>query len=235
MHIAILEDDSSQIELLTHWLHRAGHHPHPFDRGIKLLDAMKAGGVDLLLLDWNVPDMDGLEVLRHVRRIFRSSIPVLFVTGRASEEDVIKALREGADDYVRKPVRRMELLARIEAVARGAGYLQDQPDVFEVGCFLVDYNARKIVRTKIALQLTLKEFELSVLLLRNVGRLLARRYILETIWSSIPADHSRTLDTHMARVRSKLGLIPQHGWRLSVVYGHGYRLEQLKPSVPAIR
>lgn len=228
MHIAILEDDVSQTELITHWLRGAGHHSHPFDHGTNLLEAMEAGGFDLLLLDWNLPDMDGIEVLRRVRRGFRSSMPVMLVTARTSEEDVVRALREGADDYMIKPVRRMELLARIETVARGAGYVAEEPAIVQVGAFVVDHKARKILRGNVPAQLTAKEFELSVLFLTNVGRLLSRRYIQETIWATNPAENSRTLDTHITRVRSKLGLTPHQGWRLSVVYGHGYRLEQIK-------
>jgi DNA-binding response OmpR family regulator len=226
MRIAILEDDPSQAELLSHWLELGGHRPHPFDRGARLLQALERETFDVLLLDWNVPDISGIDVLMRVRRRLQSTIPVLFSTARSREEDVVRALREGADDYVTKPVRRMELLARLESLARRSQNVEPQADVFELDVFRVDCQGRTIFRNDIPLQLSTKDFELAVLFLRSVGRLLSRTHILETAWGSDHAISSRTLDTHVFRVRKKLCLVPEHGWRLAAVYGHGYRLEQ---------
>lgn len=226
MRIAILEDDPSQAELLTYWLKLGGHTPHPFDRGTRLLEALERQTFDVLLLDWNVPDISGIDVLTRVRQRLRSGVPVLFSTSRNREEDVVRALREGADDFVTKPVRRMELLARLESLARRSQYAEPMSDSFEVGIFRVDCQTRSITRDNVVLQLSAKDFELSVLFLRSVGRLLSRSHILEVVWSSDRAINSRTLDTHVCRVRKKMGLIPEHGWELLAVYGHGYRLEQ---------
>jgi CheY-like chemotaxis protein len=112
MRIAILEDDVSQTELLSHWLQLAGHNPHAFEQGANLLRALERESFDALVLDWNVPDLSGVDVLKRVRQRLHSSVPVLFVTARNREDDVVTALREGADDYMVKPVRRLELLAR---------------------------------------------------------------------------------------------------------------------------
>jgi DNA-binding response OmpR family regulator len=110
MRVAVLEDDLDQLELLSYWLRLAGHSTHGFERGEMLLRELVRESFDVLLLDWNVPDTSGLEVLRSVRQ--RSTVPVLFCTGRGEESDVATALREGADDYIIKPLRRLEMLAR---------------------------------------------------------------------------------------------------------------------------
>src|SRR5215207_7369645 len=118
MRIAVLEDDRSQAYVLRHCLTQAGHNPNNFDRGMELLAAMKTERFDALVLDWNLPDISGLEVLIRVRKEFNSNIPAVIVTSRDAEEDIVKALSEGADDYICKPVRPKELIARLECVAK---------------------------------------------------------------------------------------------------------------------
>jgi len=118
MRIAILEDDPSQLELFSHWLTLAGHQPLPFERGAAFLSAIHQEQFEMLILDWNLPDATGIDILRQLRE--KSKVPVLFCTARDDRDDVVKALNEGADDYLIKPLRRMELLARIESVARRA-------------------------------------------------------------------------------------------------------------------
>jgi two-component system, OmpR family, response regulator RegX3 len=227
MRIAILEDDPSQLELLSHWLRLAGHDAHPFEQGAPLLRTLEHETFDVLLLDWNVPDVSGIEVLNRVRQQLRSRIPVLFGTARNAEADIVAALRAGADDYLVKPLRRMELLARLEAVTRRNAVETSQVEKLEVDVFRVDCEARKLLRDNQPLELTAKDFDLAVFFLRNIGRLLSRGHIRERVWSTSQAVSSRTLDTHVSRIRNKLGLTPEHGWRLTAVYGHGYRLEQL--------
>lgn len=226
MRIGILEDDPSQLELLSHWLKIAGHHAHTFDQGAPLLRTLAHESFDVLLLDWNVPDVSGIEVLRQVRQQLHSSIPVLFGTARNAEEDIVAALRAGADDYLVKPLRRLELLARLEAMTRRNAVETVQH--LEVDRFRVNCEARQMLRDNEPLELTAKDFDLAVLFLRNVGRLLSRGHIRERVWGVSQEVNSRTLDTHVSRIRSKLGLLPEHGWRLAAVYGHGYRLEPLK-------
>ena len=227
MRIAILEDDTSQMELISHWLQMAGHHVHTFEQGAALLRALEHETFDALLLDWNVPDISGIEVLKRVRQNLRSNIPVLFSTVRTDEADVVSALRQGADGYLLKPVRRMEFLARLEAVTRRNTAEASQPQQLEVDVFRVDGEARRLLRNNQPLELTAKDFDLAVFFLRNVGRLLSRGHLQESIWNAKPGMSSRTLDTHVSRIRNKLLLMPQYGWRLTAVYGHGYRLEQL--------
>ena len=226
MRIGILEDDQSQAELLRQWLRLAGHQTLPFERSADLLSALKRESFDALLLDWNLPDVSGIDVLRELRERFRLTIPVIFATARNHEDDVAKALRAGADDYLIKPLRRLELLARLEAVTRRGRHPQLGGEVFEVGAFRVNSQSRSITRDNEPLELTAKDFDLAVLMLRNVGRLLSRPHLTQTIWGHT-ALSSRTLDTHVSRIRSRLRLTPEHGWRLHAVYGFGYRLVQL--------
>jgi DNA-binding response OmpR family regulator len=230
MRIAILEDDVSQTELLSHWLQLAGHHPHPFVQGATLLRSLERESFDALVLDWNVPDLSGVEVLKRVRQRLHSSVPVLFITARNREDDIVLALREGADDYMVKPVRRLEMLARLEALSRRGRHGQDQAEIIELDAFRVDCQTRTVLRHSKQVDLTAKDFDLSVLFLRNVGRLLSRGHIRETVWGPNAVVTSRTLDTHVSRIRNKLGLTPEHGWRLGAVYRYGYRLEQLDPA-----
>ena len=180
---------------------------------------------EILILDWNLPDADGVEILTRVRQT--SKVPVLFCTARGEQDDVVRALRAGADDYLIKPVRRLELLARIESLARRASKVQVKDELFEVDDLRVDCVGRAISRKDARFDLSGKDFDLAVLFLRNIGRLLPRSYIHESVWGTIGAVTSRTLDTHVSRIRNKLGLVPNNGWQLKGVYAHGYRLEQI--------
>jgi two-component system, OmpR family, response regulator RegX3 len=227
MRLAILEDDASQLELISRWLQMAGHHVHAFDRGTALLRALEHETFDALLLDWNVPDVSGLEVLKRLRHELGSHTPVLFSTARTEETDVVSALRQGADGYLVKPLRRLELLARLDAVTRRNVAKGTQAEGFEIGVFRVDAAARRLLRSNEVLALTAKDFDLAVLFLRNLGRLLSRGHLWESVWNARGVVSSRTIDTHVSRIRGKLLLLPEHGWRLAAVYGYGYRLEQL--------
>ncbi len=228
MRIAILEDDPSHLELLNHWLRGAGHQTHAFKRGRELVQVLRHETFDALLLDWNLPEVSGVEVLREVRERLRSRVPAIFATARGQERDAVIALSAGADDYLVKPIRRMELLARLEAVTRRFG----GAEVFEVGEFRIDRQMRGIWCAGRWLGLTGKDFDLASLLLHNIGRVLSRGHIRETVWGQDAVPTSRSLDTHVSRVRLKLRLTPEHGWRLHSIYGRGYRLDRLAASAP---
>ncbi len=230
MRIAILEDDPSQLELLGHWVALAGHDPQRFEHGEELLDAVSQEKFDVVLLDWNLPNLSGIEVLRRLRQI--SKVPVIFCSSRDSEDDVVRALREGANDYLRKPIRRMELVTRVATVAARMHRSQAKAEDFELDCYQVDCANSTITRDGALVELTQKDFDLAVLLLRNLGRLLSRSYIREVVWGANGLVSSRSIDTrpNMSRIRTKLGLVSEHGWELKAVYGHGYRLERNQPA-----
>jgi two-component system, OmpR family, response regulator RegX3 len=232
--IAALEDDPSQAKLLETWLTSQGYVCRMFDRGQAILDALLHDTYDLVILDWQVPDLSGEEVCRAIRKSVREPLPVLFTTARNREEDIVHALKAGADDYLVKPLRRMEFLARVEALLRRLrGHSAGLDAPIEAGSFVIDPHGRTLRRDGALVTVTQKEFDMATLLFRHVGRLLSRAYLLDTVWGVHADVSTRTVDTHASQLRSKLGLYPEQGWRLSAVYQHGYRLEQLEQSPAA--
>src|SRR5215471_5163233 len=163
MRIAILEDDPSHRELLTHWLRLASHQTYAFEHGAQLLRVLEHESFDALLLDWSLPEMNGIEVLRQARERLHSHIPIIFVTAHDREDDVVAALSAGADEFLSKPLRRRELLARLEALGRRAIDGPPAAEVFEVGPFRLDTRSRSITRDNEPLALTSKDFDLASL------------------------------------------------------------------------
>jgi DNA-binding response OmpR family regulator len=139
----------------------------------------------------------------------------------------VTVLQYGADDYLVKPLRKLELLARIDAVVRRTRPAGGSDEAAEFGEFHVDAARRSITRRGEAIDLTQKDFDLAVFLFRNQGRLLSRNHLFEAVWGKSTEINSRTIDTHVSRLRTRLGLAPENGWRLASVYQHGYRLERL--------
>jgi DNA-binding response OmpR family regulator len=232
--IAVLEDDASQAKLLQYWIASQGFACRMFTRGNDILKAVLRDTFDLVILDWRVPDLSGEEVLHAIREHVREPLPVLFTTARDREEDIVHALKSGADDYLVKPLRRLEFLARVDALLRRSRSLGREAEaLIEAGEFRIDPVGRTVHRGDAVVELTQKEFEMAALLFRNVGRLLSRSYLLDTVWGISAEVSTRTVDTHASQLRSKLGLYPESGWRLSAVYQHGYRLERLSPPAGA--
>jgi two-component system response regulator RegX3 len=228
VRIAMLEDDLDQANILGLWLEEAGYHCQLFETGKDFIKSISHESFDLLVIDWNLPDISGDQVLSWVRENLDWQVPILFVTARDSEEDIVYALEHGADDYMIKPVKRMEMLARIGALSRRTQTSHQDKPVIEVGDLKVDNVLRQIFRDGEVIDLTGKEFDLALFLLRNVGRILSRGYILESVWGRSPDLNTRTVDTHISRIRKKLDLNAEHGWRLTAIYQHGYRLEHLE-------
>ena len=146
MRIALLEDDRDQIALLRGWLEGAGHSLHAFERGGEFLREVARESFDVFLLDWMIPDKSGTEVLAWVRANLKERVPVLFVTARDAEEDIVSVLQAGADDYLVKPLRKFELLARMVAVVRRAHPVAREDDIAEFGEFRIDPVSRSIAR-----------------------------------------------------------------------------------------
>ncbi len=225
MRIAILEDDPDQLALLKLWLTNAGHDVHGFLRGRKIKLHAARESFDLFLLDWQVPDISGAEVLVWLRETVSKTVPVLFVTARDTEEDIVFALERGADDYMVKPIRRQEMLARTNALLRRAFPLSEA-QILEFPPFIVDTRRREIIRDSIKISLTPKEHDLAVALFRNIGRLMSRGHLQETVWGKAENLATRTVDNHVSQVRKKLDLGPSSGFQVVSVYQYGYRLEK---------
>jgi two-component system, OmpR family, response regulator RegX3 len=226
MRIAMLEDDVDVGSALKQWLEGAGHTVHHFTSGKAIVRESGRESFDLYLLDWHVPDLSGTEVLQWLREKQQITTPVLFATSRDSEADIVSALAAGADDYMVKPIRRMELLARVEALLRRAKAILQEPTNLDMPPYFVDMQNRTVALDGNLIELTDKEFDLVVLLFRNVGQLMSRGHITESVWGRSADVQSRTVDTHISRVRKKLDLSAARGLRLTPIYNFGYRLEK---------
>jgi len=230
MKIASLEDDLDQARRIQQVLTAAGYACTSYHQSRDLLAALRTETYDLVLLDWHLPDIDGDDVVRWLRTHIGARIPVIFLTNRSAEDDLVEGLRAGADDYIVKPMRPLELLARVAALLRRSQIAEPVDQTIEVARYRVDPAARAISLDDVAIPLAPKEFELALLFFRNVGRLMSRDVLAECVWNrEIPAT-SRTLDTHLSNIRQKLQLRPQHGVRLTSSYALGYRLELVSPS-----
>ncbi|MGB7184551.1 MAG: response regulator transcription factor [Burkholderiaceae bacterium] len=226
MRVALLEDDLIQQKTLSDILSRANIEAKIFGTGKDFSFALRRESFDVMVLDWTVPDTTGIELLKSLR-VSGARVPVLFATVRDAEEDVVEALNAGADDYMVKPLRAAELVARLEALVRRAQPPTTDERFLEYDRFNFDLRTQTLTTDRNPVEMTQKEFHLALLLFRNIGRPLSRGHIREEVWGHDSDVPSRTMDTHISRVRTKLGLRPEEGYLLAPVYSYGYRLEHL--------
>ncbi|KAF7600375.1 MAG: DNA-binding response regulator [Candidatus Dactylopiibacterium carminicum] len=225
MRIVVLEDNLTQSTLVTAWLRNAGHDVHEFALTRELQRFSSRESVDLYLLDWMMPDISGEAFLRWLRNERNDETPAIFITSRDSEDDIVNGLAAGADDFIVKPVSQRVLLSRIEAVIRRSKP-RDPIAPLDLPPYLIDPEHKRITLNGQEVELTEKEFDLAVFMFRNLGRLLSRGHLLEAVWGRNPDLATRTVDTHVSRVRGKLQLKPENGFRLVPTYNFGYRLER---------
>ena len=231
MNIAIVEDDLLQRTALRNWLEDAGHRCRSFNSGIDFIRQAQRAEYQLLLFDWELPGMSGIELLTWLRLQRRDTTPVIFITARAAEEDIVLALKKGADDYLVKPARKQELLARIEALVRrlpAAAPPQQPHDTDQhYHNILITPRQGAIRINGEAVELTQKEFLLADYLLHNIGKLISRTELMREVWGENSKVQTRTVDTHISRLRKKLNLTPDNNWQLSAIYQYGYRLDHI--------
>lgn len=228
MRIAYLEDDPDQANLVTAWMQEAGYQFQHFNRGGKFVNRISKDSFDCIILDWEIPDLTGLEVLTWIRDNYDSNIPVIFVTQRQEEEDIIEALEAGADDYLVKPVRQGEFMARLKALyRRSADFVHKDDMPQETAPYEFNKSTETISSNGESIKLTKKEYDLALFLFKNIGRVISRDHIMESVWGKYSDLNTRTVDTHVSRIRSKLKIAEENGWRLTSIYMHGYRLDQL--------
>jgi two-component system, OmpR family, response regulator RegX3 len=225
--VGLLEDDADQAALVGQWLEEAGYTTRVFRTAGEFRRRQGTEVIDLLLLDWMLPDTSGIDVLAWIRASANARLPVIFLTARGEEEDLVHGLSHGGDDYIVKPPKRGELLARVNAVLRRLGEKGDADGEIDLPPYRLDPQRRRVSVNGKDIELTQREFDLASFLFRRQGRIVGRDALLENVWNLSSAVSTRTVDTHVSRLRKKLDLNGENGWRLAAIYQHGYRLEQV--------
>jgi two-component system response regulator RegX3 len=222
--ILIVEDESSLSEPLAYLLEREGYETTIAEDGLAGLAEFDRNGADLLLLDLMLPGLPGTEVCREIRT--RSSVPIIMLTAKDSEVDIVVGLELGADDYVTKPYSTRELLARIRSVLRRrTEEVGVEDSVLEASGVRMDVERHTVTVDGDTVAMPLKEFELLELLLRNCGRVLTRGQLIDRVWGDDYFGDTKTLDVHIKRIRSKIEKVPSQPALLVTVRGLGYRFE----------
>jgi len=229
-HVLIVEDEPSFAEALTIGLQREGFRVSVAADGVSAIDRWRADDPDVVLLDVMLPRLSGIDVCREIRAT--SDVPIIMVTAKTSEIDAVVGLEVGADDYVTKPYRLRELVARIRAVLRraearaGGVAVPEHPNrPLQVGDVHVDPQRHEVTVRGRLVHLPLKEFELLVLLMENAGRVLPREVIIDRAWGSDYHGDTKTLDVHVKRLRSKIEDDPPNPSRIVTIRGLGYKYE----------
>ncbi|MET0715305.1 MAG: response regulator transcription factor [Mycetocola sp.] len=222
--ILLVEDEAALSEPLAYLLGREGYAIDVVEDGPSAVAAFQIEEPDLVLLDLMLPGIPGTEVCRQMRAV--SNVPIIMLTAKDSEVDIVVGLELGADDYVTKPYSSRELLARIRAVLRRRG-TDDEVDesVLEAGTVRMDLERHTVEVSGKETPMPLKEFELLELLLRNAGRVLTRGQLIDRVWGSDYFGDTKTLDVHIKRIRSRIEANPSEPRMLVTVRGLGYRFE----------
>lgn len=229
--VLLVEDEESFVDALTVGLTREGFRVEVARDGMEALRRFDLVQPDLVLLDVMLPKVSGIDVCRQLRK--RTQVPIIMVTAKGSEIDTVVGLEVGADDYVTKPYRMRELVARMRAVLRrlpGGGTavanLDAADGAIEVGDVRLDAEQHEVVIRGQTVALPLKEFELLHLLLANAGRVLPRETLIDRVWGSDYVGDTKTLDVHIKRLRSKVETDPSAPTRIVTIRGLGYKYER---------
>lgn len=232
MRIAAVDDDPLQLEFYAKALGAQNHGFHGFADAEALRRHLRRETFDLLIVDWQLPDADGPDLVREIRTQYGADMPILFVTLRDSEADLVRGLASGGDDYMTKPVRLAEFNARLNALLRRA-WPHSQESTLEFGRYRFHADRRSLEMDGQPLALSEREYDIALLLFTNMGRLLSRDHLREAVWGYSAGVISRSLDTHISRLRALLDLQPASGLVITAVYGIGYRLERVPDPEPA--
>lgn len=221
-NVLLVEDDPAIAEPLTRALGREGYSVRPHGTGRGAIEDI--ADTDLVVLDLGLPDMDGLDVARWIRKQ-GLTVPILVLTARADEVDLVVGLDAGADDYVTKPFRLAELLARVRALLRRAGGEASEEDEVSAQDVRLDAGAHRAFRGDRELHLTAKEFDLLRVLVREAGDVVSREALMREVWGADPTGSTKTLDMHVSWLRRKLGDDANDPHYISTVRGMGFRFE----------
>ncbi|MBR6081151.1 MAG: response regulator transcription factor [Treponema sp.] len=219
--VYILEDDDNIRKLINYSLKSQGFEVQDFALPSAFWSALQTKNPDLLLLDIMLPEEDGISILKKIRSNPKTStIPVIMLTAKDSEYDVVTGLDSGADDYVTKPFGMMALVSRIKAVLRRYEKSDSHKELLEAGGIKIDENQHTVFAGNQQLFLTVKEFDLLVLLIKNRGNVLTREQLLESVWGISSEIESRTVDVHIRTLRAKLG---EYEKNIETIRGVGYK------------
>ncbi|MEI3842840.1 MULTISPECIES: response regulator transcription factor [Microbacterium] len=223
--ILLVEDEPDLADPLAYLLRREGYEVEIAEDGPAALAAFRESGADVVLLDLMLPGMPGTEVCRQIRAT--STVPIIMLTAKDSEVDIVVGLELGADDYITKPYSSRELLARMRAVLRRVVQAESELDerVLEGGRVTLDIDRHTVAVDGEVINMPLKEFELLEVLMRNSGRVLTRGQLIDRVWGSDYFGDTKTLDVHIKRIRSRIEANPSEPVMLVTVRGLGYRFE----------
>jgi two-component system response regulator RegX3 len=221
--ILIVEDEASLSEPLAYLLEREGYETTIAEDGLEAVAEFDRNGADLVLLDLMLPGLPGTEVCRQIRAT--SNVPIIMLTAKDSEVDIVVGLELGADDYMTKPYSTRELLARIRAVLRRRVETEETEAMLTAGDVRMDVERHTVAVGGNEVALPLKEFELLEYLLRNAGRVLTRGQLIDRVWGADYFGDTKTLDVHIKRIRSRIEKEPSQPTMLVTVRGLGYRFE----------
>lgn len=219
--ILIIEDEQSLARVLQSYLEREGFQVITANRGDTGYDLILTRDVDLILLDLNLPGMDGMDIAREIVR--QKKTPIIMITARVEEFDKLKGLEIGADDYITKPFSPREVVARVKTVLRRVNRTEETINKVEIGVLEIDINAHTVKKAGRTIELTPSEFEILLVMARNQGRVYTRLQLLEAIQGQSYEGYERTIDAHIKNLRAKIEDEPRNPAFIRTVFGVGYK------------
>ena len=223
--ILVVDDEEHIQELIRFNLEKSGYKVISADNGIDAIKLAKEQLPQLMLLDLMLPGMDGLDVCKEIRKDSNMlNMPIIMITAKGEEIDKIIGLELGADDYITKPFSVRELLARIKALLRRSN-IQIVETTFKVGNLAIDFGKHEVIKSEIKIDLTLKEFELLQILIKNKGRVMTRDFLLDKIWGYEYLGETRTVDVHIRHLRQKIEDDDKNPVYIQTIRGIGYRFD----------
>ena len=224
--ILLVEDEESFREGLSFMLSKEGYEVITADNGNDAVSKFEQNGADLVLLDVMLPGLSGLDVCKKLRTM--TKVPIIMLTAKDTELDKVLGLEIGADDYITKPFSSRELLARVKAILRRVGGVEEKTSVLEIGPVRVDTERHLVTVDGVEQSLPLKEFDLLGYLMQNAGRVLTRVQLIDRIWGSDYFGDTKTLDVHVKRIRSRIEKDAANPKFIQTIRGLGYKFENVK-------
>lgn len=228
MYICLLEDDPILCNEVADQLNSLGHRTAIFNNGTNAIRALRTETFDLFVLDWHVPGLSGVEVLEHIRKVRQLPTPILFLTSRSDEKDLVSAFKLGADDYCTKPLKPGEFSVRVEALLRRSYPPIKTSNKRTYSNYTFDVNSQSVTFGERFETLSEKEFKLALILFENMDRAISRQRLIDEVWGGNSTSLSRTLDVHISWLRKKLDLSATSKFMyIKSIHGYGYRLSTL--------